>query len=50
MRWGKDGLLNIVDDCTREPLAMEVDTSFPGSAVAAVLSRSGMESIEHPLV
>lgn len=32
-------LLNIVDDCTREPLAMEVDTSFPGSAVAAVLTR-----------
>jgi putative transposase len=32
-------LLNIVADCTREPLAMEVDTSFPGSAVAAVLTR-----------
>jgi putative transposase len=32
-------LLSIVDDCTREPLAMEVDTSFPGIAVAAVLTR-----------
>jgi hypothetical protein len=30
---------NVVDDCTREPLAMDVDTSFPGSAVAAVLTR-----------
>ena len=32
-------LFNVVDDCTREPLAMEVETSFPGSAVATVLTR-----------
>lgn len=32
-------LFNVVDDCTREPLAMAVDTSFPGSAVAAVLTQ-----------
>jgi putative transposase len=32
-------LFNVVDDCTREPLAMEVDTSFPGSRAAAVLTR-----------
>ncbi len=32
-------LFNVVDDCTREPLAMDVDTSFLGSAVTAVLTR-----------
>lgn len=32
-------LFNVVDDCTREPLAMDVYTSFPGSAVAAALMR-----------
>lgn len=31
--------LNIVDDCTRECLAIEVDTSLPGSRVKAVLQR-----------
>lgn len=32
-------LFNVVDDCTREPLATAVDTSWPGSAVAAVLTQ-----------
>jgi len=31
--------LTIVDDCTRESLAIEVDTSLPGQRVAAVLDR-----------
>ena len=31
--------LNIVDDCTRECLAIEVDTSLTGSRVKAVLQR-----------
>ncbi len=31
--------LNIVDDCTRECLAIEVDTSLPGQRVTAVLDR-----------
>lgn len=31
--------LNIVDDCTRECLAIEVDTSLTGSRVKAVLER-----------
>lgn len=30
---------NLVDDCTRESLAIEVDASLPGSRVARVLSR-----------
>lgn len=32
-------LFNVVDDCTRECLALEVDTSIPGSSVVAVLER-----------
>ncbi len=31
--------LTIVDDCTRECLAIEVDTSLPGTRVAATLDR-----------
>jgi putative transposase len=31
--------LNIVDDCTRECVAIEVDTSIPGTRVKAVLER-----------
>lgn len=31
--------LNIVDDCTRECLAIEVDTSLPGARVVRVLER-----------
>ena len=31
--------LNIVDDCTRECLAIEVDTSITGTRVKAVLQR-----------
>lgn len=31
--------LNIVDDCTRECLAIEVDTSLTGTRVRAVLQR-----------
>lgn len=33
--------LTIVDDCTRECLAIEVDTSLPGARVAATLDRLG---------
>lgn len=33
--------LTIVDDCTRECLAIEVDTSIPGTRVQAVLERLG---------
>ena len=33
------GCLNIVDDCTRECLAIEVDTSLTSSRVKAVLER-----------
>lgn len=32
---------NIVDDCTRECLAIEVDTSLPGTRVVRVLERLG---------
>ncbi|MFN7458390.1 MAG: integrase core domain-containing protein [Gemmatimonas sp.] len=32
-------LFNVVGDCRHEPLAMAVFTSFPGSAVAAVLTQ-----------
>ena len=32
-------LLNVVDDCTRESLAIEVDTSLPGTRVIEVLER-----------
>lgn len=32
-------LFNVVDDCTREPLVMALDTSFPGSAVVRELDR-----------
>ena len=32
-------LLNVVDDCTRESLAIEVDTSLPGLRVIEVLER-----------
>ncbi len=35
--------LNIVDACTRECLAIEVDTSLPGRRVTRVLDRVGME-------
>ena len=41
--WSGDGrklrCLNIVDDCTRECLAIEVDTSLTGRRVANVLDR-----------
>ncbi len=33
--------LTVVDDCTRECLAIEVDTSIPGARVQAVLERLG---------
>lgn len=32
-------MLNVVDDCTRECLAIETDTSLPGTRVIAVLER-----------
>ena len=32
-------MLNVVDDCTRECLAIETDTSLPGARVIAVLER-----------
>jgi putative transposase len=32
-------VLNIVDDCTRECLAIEVDRSLPGARVVRVLER-----------
>jgi len=32
-------ILNIVDDCTREALASEVDFSLPGARVVRVLER-----------
>lgn len=32
-------LFNVLDDCTRQPSAMDVDRLFPGRAVAAVLTR-----------
>ncbi len=35
--------LNIVDACTRECLAIEVDTSLPGRRVTRVLDRLGVE-------
>jgi len=35
--------LNIVDACTRECLAIEVDTSLPGRRVTRVLDRVGVE-------
>lgn len=36
-------LLAVVDVCTREALAIEVDTSLPGERVARVLTRIGAE-------
>jgi len=36
---GRLRCLTIVDDCTRECLATEVDTSLPGTRVAATLDR-----------
>lgn len=36
-------LLNVVDDCTRECLAAELDTSLPGERVARVLDRLAFE-------
>jgi putative transposase len=35
--------LNIVDDCSRECLAIEVDTSFPGLRDTRVLERLAVE-------
>ena len=32
-------MLNVVDDCTRECLAIETDTSLPGTRVIEVLER-----------
>jgi hypothetical protein len=32
-------LLNVIDDCTRECLAIEADTSLPGARVIEVLER-----------
>ncbi len=40
--------LNIVDDYTRESLAIEVDTSISGSRVARVLDRIAMERGMYP--
>lgn len=40
--------LNIVDDFTREALAIEVDTSISGSRVARVLDRIAAERGEYP--
>jgi len=51
----KDGrvirLLNIVDDCSRECLAIEIDTSLTGRRVVAVLERLADErSLPHTIV
>ncbi len=40
--------LNVVDDYTRESLAIEVDTSISGSRVARVLDRIAMERGTYP--
>jgi putative transposase len=40
--------LNVVDDCTREALAIEVDTSISGARVARVLDRIACERGAHP--
>jgi putative transposase len=44
-------VLNIVDDCSRECLAIEVDTSLTGRRVVAVLERVGDErALPHTIV
>jgi len=40
--------LNIVDDFTREALAIEVDTSISGSRVARILDRIATERRSYP--
>jgi len=44
-------MLNVVDDCTRESLAIEVDTSLPGTRVIEVLERlADLRGLPHAIV
>ena len=41
-------LFNVVDDCTREALALAVDTSFPGARVAQLLDAIAAQRGRYP--